>query len=121
MRTLLALLGSAALAALGGAILGEYTLTGVLAIVGTLLYGVVVGEAVIVLERRPTVPTMAGATVFSPVGWVWSLWISTGHHLHYATPAQWVGAAVAGAGGLAWTLTAARAVDRADRLESSGA
>ncbi|MHB1446032.1 MAG: hypothetical protein ACYCTI_07895 [Acidimicrobiales bacterium] len=112
MRTPLALLGAAAVSALGGAILGEYTLTGALAAVACLLYGIVVGEVVIVLEGRPSPPGVAVAGVFPPIGWVWSLWISTGHHLHYASAGQLGATVVAGAAGVAWTVTARRALGR---------
>lgn len=113
MRTPLAVLGAAALAALGGAILGEYSLTGALAVVGGLLYGMVVAEVVVAVERRPSPIGSAAATVFPPVGWVWSLWISTGHHLHYATGLQWASALVSAVAGLVWTVTGRRVVDRA--------
>lgn len=112
MRTPLAVVGSAALAALGGAILGEYTLNGALALVGGLLYGLVVAEVVVAVERRPSPVGSAAATVFPPIGWVWSLWISNGHHLHYATTAQWASALVSAVAGLVWTLTGRRVVDR---------
>lgn len=113
MRTPLAVLGAAALAALGGAILGEYTLDGVLAPVGGLLYGLVVAEVVVAVEGRPSWAGSAAATVFPPIGWVWSLWISNGHHLHYATWLQWVSALVSAVAGLAWTVTGRHVVDRA--------
>jgi len=112
MRTPLALLGAAALSALGGAILGEYSLSGVLAVVAGLLYGIVIGESVIVLERRPSPPGVAGAGIFPSIGWVWSLWISTGHHLNYATSVQLGSTLVAGAAGAVWALTGRRALDR---------
>jgi hypothetical protein len=112
MRTPLAVLGAAALAALGGVILGEYTLNGSLAIVGGLLYGLVVGEVVVAVERRPSPFGAAAALAFPPVGWAWSLWISTGHHLHYASGLQWTVALVSAVAGLVWTVTGRRVVDR---------
>lgn len=112
MRTPLALLGAAALSALGGAILGEYSLSGILAVVACLLYGIVIGEAVIVLQRRPSRPGVVVAGIFPPVGWVWSLWISTGHHLHYASGTQLGSTVVAGAAGAIWALTGRRALER---------
>ena len=119
MRTPLAVLGAAALTALGGAILGEYTLSPVEAILGGLLYGLVVGELAVVLERRPGRFGVAAATVFPAIGWIWSLWISTGHHLHYASVAQWVGAGAAAVGGLVWTGTVGRTIDRIRRSEET--
>ena len=113
MRTPVAVLGSALLAALGGAILGEYTLNGALALVGGLLYGLVVAEVVVGVERRPSPVGSAAATVFPPIGWVWALWISNGHHLHYASWVQWVSALVSAVAGLIWTVTGRRVVDRA--------
>ena len=113
MRTPMAVVGSAALAALGGAILGEYTLNGALALVGATLYGLVVAEVVVGVERRPSAFGSAAATVFPPIGWVWALWISNGHHLHYATWVQWLAALVSAVAGLVWTVTGRRVVDRA--------
>ncbi|HUZ43635.1 MAG TPA: hypothetical protein VMU63_04470 [Acidimicrobiales bacterium] len=113
MRTPLALLGAAALSALGGAILGEYSLSGILAVIACLLYGIVIGEALIVLERRPSPLGVAVAGIFPPIGWLWSLWISTGHHLHYASATQLASTVVAGVSGAAWAVTGRRALDRA--------
>ena len=120
MRTPLAVVGSAALAALGGAILGEYTLNGALAVIGALLYGLVVAEVVVAVERRPSPLGSAAATVFPPIGWAWSLWISNGHHIHYASGAQWASALVSAVAGLVWTVTGRRVVDRPDPRSAPG-
>jgi len=120
MRTPLAVVGAAALAALGGAILGEYDLSGFLAVVACLLYGIVVGEAVLVVERHPGPYGMAAAGLFPPIGWVWSLWISTGHQLHYAGAGQWASTLVAAVAGLAWTGTGRRALDRSRPPAAAG-
>lgn len=102
MRTLLAALAAAGTAALGGVILGEYTLANVVALVAGLLFGVVVAEAVVAVQRRPAPLATAAATVLTPMAWVWSLWISTGHHLGYASVAQWAATPVAGLAALGW-------------------
>ena len=120
MRTPAAVVGAAALAALGGAILGEYSLNGALAVVGGLLYGLVVAEVVVAVERRPSPFGSAAATVFPPIGWVWSLWISNGHHIHYASALQWTSALVSAVAGLAWTVTGRRVVDRGGAAEGKG-
>ena len=109
MRTLLAVLAAAAVAALGGAILGEYTLANLVAVLACLLFGVVVGEATGAVQRPPRPLALAAAGVFTPSAWVWSLWISTGHHLGYTSVAQWVGTPCAGGAAVAWAATAARA------------
>jgi hypothetical protein len=108
MRTLLAVLAAAGSSALGGAILGEYTLANLVAIVACVLFGVVVGEATVVPRRQPRPAGLAAAALFPPVAWVWSLWISTGHQLGYASVAQWVATPFAGAAAVAWAATAAR-------------
>jgi len=105
MRTVLAVLAAAGVSALGGAILGEYTLANLVAIVACLLFGVVVGEAVAALQRRLTPPAVVAAGLFPPGAWVWSLWISTGHHLGYASVAQWAATPFAGAAAVAWAAT----------------
>ena len=108
MRTLLAVLTAAAVSALGGAILGEYTLASLVAVLACVLFGVVVGEAAAVPRHPPGPVVLAAAGLFPPVAWVWSLWISTGHHLGYASVAQWVATPFAGAAAAAWAATAAR-------------
>lgn len=102
MRTLLAALAAAGTAGLGGAILGEYTLANPVAVVACLLFGVVVAEAVVAVQRRPAPLVVAVAAVLTPAAWVWSLWISTGHHLGYASVAQWVATPFAGLATLGW-------------------
>ncbi|HEX5265433.1 MAG TPA: hypothetical protein VFW24_01550 [Acidimicrobiales bacterium] len=108
MRILLAVLAAAGSSALGGAILGEYTLANLVAIVACVLFGVVVGEATAVPRRPPRPAGLAAAALFPSVAWVWSLWISTGHQLGYASVAQWVATPFAGAAAVAWAATAAR-------------
>ena len=108
MRTLLAVLAAAGVSALGGAILGEYTLANLVAVLACVLFGVVVGEAAVVPRRSPGPLVLAAAALFPPVAWVWSLWISTGHHLGYASVAQWVATPFAGAAAAGWAATAAR-------------
>jgi hypothetical protein len=108
MRTLLAVSAAAGVSALGGAILGEYTLANLVAVVACVLFGVVVGEAAVVPRRSPGRLVLGTAALFPPVAWVWSLWISTGHHLGYASVAQWAATPFAGAAAVAWAATAAR-------------
>ena len=108
MRTLLAVLAAAAVSALGGAILGEYTLANLVAILACVLFGIVVGEATAVPQRSPGPPALTAAAVFPAVAWVWSLWISTGHHLGYASVTQWAATPFAGAAAVVWAATAAR-------------
>jgi hypothetical protein len=108
MRTLLAVFAAAGVSALGGAILGEYTLANLVAVLACVLFGVVVGEATVVPQRSPRPPALAAAALFPPVAWVWSLWISTGHHLGYASVAQWVATPFAAAAAVVWAVTAPR-------------
>jgi hypothetical protein len=75
---------------------------------------------VLAVERRPSALGSAGATLFPPIGWVWALWISNGHHLHYASGLQWTSALVSAVAGLVWTVTGRRVVDRAADLPGRG-
>ena len=118
MRTLMAVFAAAGVSALGGAILGEYTLANVVAVLACVLFGVVVGEATAVPNRHPGPVALAAAALFPPAAWVWSLWISTGHHLGYASVAQWVATPFAGAAAVAWAATAGRV--SAPRREGGG-
>ena len=115
MRTLLAVLAPAGAAALGGAVLGEYTLTGVAAVVACVLFGLVVGETAVAVRRRAAPVVVGAAAASAPVAWVWSLWISTGHHLGYASPAQWLATPFAAAAAAGWVLTAGRPGSRPAR------
>jgi len=108
MRTTLAVVATLAVAALGGAILGEYTLANAVAVLACVLFGVVVGEAAVAIQRRPLPATVVAAGVSTPVAWVWSLWISTGHQLGYVSVAQWVAVPFAGASAALWVVTARR-------------
>ena len=112
MRTLWAVVAAAAAAAVGGAILGEYTLGGGWPVVAGALYGVVVSEVLLVAQRRPAPALVAAATAMTVAGAVWALWISTGHQLGYARAVEWAGVAVAGATVAAWAGTAGRVADR---------
>jgi len=108
MRTTLAVLAAVAVAALGGAILGEYTLANAMAVLACVLFGVVVGEAAVAIQRRPVPATAVAAGLATPAAWIWSLWISTGHQFAYASVAQWVAAPVAAAAASLWVVTARR-------------
>src|SRR5579864_1324161 len=115
MRTLLAVVAALAVAALGGAILGEYTLGGLLPLLAGALYGVVVGEVLLWVGRRPPVWATTAAAVAAAIGTAWSLWISSGHHVSYASAAQWASVGVAGLAVGAWVGTAEWAGERAAR------
>jgi len=108
MRTTLAVLAGAAVAALGGAILGEYTLANAVAVLACVLFGIVVGEAAVAIQRRPVPATVVAAGVATPMAWVWSLWISTGHQFSYVSVTQWVAVPFAAASAALWVVTARR-------------
>ncbi|HZU71499.1 MAG TPA: hypothetical protein VE990_01890, partial [Acidimicrobiales bacterium] len=94
-------------AALGGAILGEYDLSGPLPLLAGVLFGVVVAEAVIVVQRRPAPAAVGVAAVAAGAATVWSLWIANGHHLAYASATQWAQAGLPLVVVPAWSRTAA--------------
>ncbi|HZT66172.1 MAG TPA: hypothetical protein VFA11_10325 [Acidimicrobiales bacterium] len=115
MRTLFAVAAALAVAALGGAILGEYTLGGLVPLGAGALYGVVVAEVLVWVGRRPPAWAMGVAAAAAAVGAAWSLWISTGHHLSYASGAQWAAVGVAGLAVGGWAGTAEWAAERSAR------
>lgn len=83
MRPILALLAGAAVAALGAAVLGEYSFGGPAVIGSGLLLGLFVAEAVLAVRgdgRNDVVGAVAGA-LLTALGLTWAAWISTGHRL----------------------------------------
>lgn len=95
LRAVLGVVCAAALAALGALILGEYEFTGLLPFVAGPLFGLVVGEVVVGVGQRRTLPVglVAGAVAFA--GLAWAGWIDSSGGLEPVKGLVWVGAALA--------------------------
>jgi hypothetical protein len=88
-----------AVAALGGALLGEYGFDG-LAVVGSgLLLGLFVAEAVLGVARVGSVLGAAASGLLSACAMTWSGWIAEGHRLGEVPWMGWAAILLAGAAG----------------------
>ena len=94
MRLLLAVLAGAAVAALGGVILGEYPFTGLMPYASGVLFAVVVAEVVIAIARRRRPLTGAAAAVCTAGGLGWALWISSGRGVAPVPLGGWMALAI---------------------------
>ncbi|HEX4979208.1 MAG TPA: hypothetical protein VFV35_04010 [Acidimicrobiales bacterium] len=100
---------TAALAsAFGAVLLGEQPLEGTTALVAGVLFGVVVAEVLVSVARAGDGYLALAAGVLTQAGFVWALYIETGHALDEAAPSGWAGAALAAAAAAAWVRSAAR-------------
>jgi hypothetical protein len=97
VRTVLAVLAGAAVAALGALILGEYPFTGLIIVGAAVILGLFVAEANLAVSRQPG-PAGAGACgVLTGCGLIWAAWISTGHELAQLATVGWVAVAAGAA------------------------
>jgi hypothetical protein len=96
MRQLLALVAGAAVAALGGLILGEYPFTGVTPYVAGLLFGLVVAEVVVTVSRRRNLVVGVGSALCTVGGLGWAVWISSGRGVAPIQGGAWAGLVIGG-------------------------
>jgi hypothetical protein len=110
LRAVLGVVCAAAVAALGALILGEYEFTGLLPFVAGLLFGLVVGEVVVGVGQRRTVPVALVAAALSFAGIAWAGWIDSSEGVEPVKGLVWVGAALAAATALLRTTGLTRRV-----------
>lgn len=89
MRTALAGLAGLGIALLGAVLLGEQPMEGITVVVGAVLLGMAVGEAIHTVGRHSDDYLAAAAALFTEVGLVLALYIETGHDLRTAPPEAW--------------------------------
>lgn len=104
-RTAVAIVLGAAVAAIGGLILGEYPFTGVTPYIAGVLFALVVAEVIVSVSRRSGIVTAVAAAVCTVGGLGWAVWISSGEGIDPIPIGGWmalvVGAVVAlGRGGI---------------------
>lgn len=115
LRAGIALLLGALASVLGAFILGEYQFEGSLPIGAGLLFGLVVGEVVVELGRRRTLPVAVVAGAETAAGLLWAGWISAGEGLEPISGGAWVAA------GVGFVAAVARVADLRRLRRSSGA
>ena len=115
MRTLVGVVATLGVAAVGGAVLGEYSLSAGAAVVAGGLLGVVEAEALVTATPRPPVWLVALASGAGAAAAVWALWIAAGHRLDEAAPGQWTAANAAALAVGGWVVLTERITGRGRR------
>lgn len=100
MRTVLAVAAGAAVASLGGALLGEYPFTGPIIIAAAVILGLLVAEANLAVRRRPGPGPAVVCAALTACGLLWGAWISTSHELGELAAIGWVAVAAGAAAAL---------------------
>ena len=103
-----AVIVTAAVAALGAVILGEYELTGARPLYAGVIFGLAVGEALATLLRRHDRYLLAAAALLAEAGLVWATWISTGRDLGLAAGTAWAGVVLGAVAAPLWLTSAGR-------------
>ena len=97
VRATIALVLAAGASTLGAFILGEYEFEGWLPLGAGALFGLVVGEIVVEVGRRRTVPVALWSAALTAAGLVWAGWINAGEGLNPIAGGAWLAAAVGAA------------------------
>ncbi len=95
LRAGIALLLAVLLAVAGAYVLAEYTFTGLSAVGVGALFGLVVGEVVVEVGRRRTIPVALAVAAVAAGGMVWAGYRSSGEGLEPITGGTWMAAASA--------------------------
>lgn len=103
MRHVLAAAAALAASALGALILGEYELGGTTPFVAGVLFGLVVAELALTIDKPRPSPGAGATAVAGPcAGMIWAAWISSGHDWHYLPRVAWAGVVLAPAAAALW-------------------
>jgi len=104
VRQALAIVAGAALALVGGVVLGEYDLRGATVVIGFPLYGVAVAELALAVCRRLSVGALAVLSLIVAAGLALALWIAFGHFRNDVTAPvlSWVMVVVSAAATFGW-------------------
>lgn len=97
MRLTLALLAAAAAAAAGAVILGEYRFDGVTVIVTGVVFGLLLAELAVAINRRTSLALGAALGAIAAAAMAWAGWIASGHDFSFVGPAGWTAVVLAGA------------------------
>lgn len=103
------MLVTAAIAAFGALILGEYDLVGLTAVVAGGLFGATLAEVAGALARRAVPGWLTAAVAFlAGAAMTWAVWISTNRFRNPVELSAVAGIAVAAAAAAAWLSTGGR-------------
>lgn len=95
MRVILGCLAAVTVGFVGGVILGEYRLTGVMALLAGLLFGLALAEAAITAGRSSGWVLVGVTAASSFAGFTWAAWIEVGRDFGPIEPVRWIGAVIA--------------------------
>lgn len=102
--------------AAGAVVLGEYDLTGGFTpLYAGALFGLVVGEVVLVAGRDPVAETATAAGFLAFGGMTFALVLSTARDVSYAGPEGWLGVLISATVAAWWVSSAARRARRSRR------
>jgi hypothetical protein len=96
------LVATAASAALGALVLGEYELVGFTPYVSGALYGLAVAEVALTLGRDSGTGVAGACGLLTAVGMAWGAWISSGRGVAPIPTGAWFGAALGGLVAFGW-------------------
>jgi hypothetical protein len=94
MRHAFALLTGAAVAALGGLIVGEYPFRGSTPFVAGVLFGLVVAEVVVSVAGRQSVWFGVASAVFAGGGLAYAVWDDAGYGVRPISVLAWTGVVI---------------------------
>jgi hypothetical protein len=103
MRRPLALVVALVVALFGGAVLGEYDLTGLTPLVAGVLFGAVVAEVVLAVARTGDRVLAGASAVLTGAGLVLAIWVSS-DHWRFIHPWSWAAVVVGPAATWLWLL-----------------
>ena len=102
MRVVLGCIAAVAVGLLGGLIMGEYELRGVMALVAGVLFGVAVAEGAITVGKSSDWPLVIVSALSAGVGLTWAAWIDAGEEMRLIAGMRWAGSALALVSAGAW-------------------
>jgi hypothetical protein len=95
-RTIAAVVGAAAAAALGALILGEYEFTGTLPLAAGILFGLVIGEIIASVAGSRSGVLAVIAAALSTAGLGWAGWLDSNRGVERLHAGVWVAVVVGG-------------------------
>jgi hypothetical protein len=110
MRQAVAVLVGAGVAAVAALILGEYELKGVMALVAGVLFGIVIAEVMVAVDKHPSTIVAILSGVYSAIAMAWSGWIAAGRTWHFFGRGRWIALVVAAVVAPLWVRSAGRRV-----------
>lgn len=120
LRQVLAVLSMAVAASIAAVILGEYDLTGTVAVVAGLLHGLVLAEVELAVARRPHPATVGAGGVVVFLGLLWAVWIATNHFRNPVEVSSWLGVALGVVANVGWAWSGrSRRTAASDRSDAA--